>query len=327
MKTAEKSKRFFLLGGWRFNAGPSNVNKSIVMNSDKDMGYIHSSNRIIKKLERYKWLFYPIIIISGGVSELEIRLLKLFRKKIIYIMHGSVWYEAKINKFEISEKSLRVERLILTASSRIVCVSEGYSEWVKKEYPEFAYKIKFVNNGISLNQRPNKEKEQYSIAVSGGNRLQKNNGKVCEALEKLNKMGYDCRMYVFGRIYENNDDLLKYPFVHMVGHLNKEEYYNVLDKVSLFVVNSVLESFGLVVADALNCNCSLLMSKGVGALSIMSTTDNDVINDCYDVNEIASKILYIFQNPNSTALYNSINKEEVTEKNSYIKLKQIVNEV
>ena len=139
-------------------------------------------------------------------------------------------------------------------------------------------------------------------------------------------MGYDCKMYVFGRMYENNDNL-SYPFVRYMGHLNKEEYYNALDKISLFVLNSVLESFGLVVADALNCNCSLLMSKGVGALSIMSTTDNDVINDCCNVDEIASKMLYLFQNPNSTALYNSINREDASEKSSYLKLKHIVNEI
>lgn len=320
------SKRFFLLGGWRANAGPSNVNRSIVLNSDGDMGYIRSSNKIIMRIEKLKSLFYSVVIISGGASELEIKLLRLIRKKIIYLMHGCLWYEAKVNKFSISENSLKKESLIMSASNAIVCVSERYSEWVKKEYPQYANKIKFVNNGITLNQRPLGQKEQYSIAVSGGNRLQKNNGIICKALEKLNAMGYNCHMYVFGRMYENNDNL-SYPFVHIMGHLNKEEYYNALDKISLFVLNSILESFGLVVADALNCNCSLLMSKGVGALSIMKTTENDVINDCSDVDEIASKILYLFQNPNSATLYNSIDSEDVSEKNSYLKLKQIVNEI
>lgn len=321
------SKRFFLLGDWRCNAGPSNVNRSFVLNSNKDMGYIHSSNRIIKRLERYKWLFYPIVIVSGGLTELELRFLKLFRKKIIYLMHGCLWYETKVNNLTTSEKALKNEDLLLSTSTAIICVSERYSEWVKKEYPQYSHKIKFVNNGITLNQRPFRQKEQYSIAVSGGNRLQKNNGIICKAVEKLNKMGYNCQMYVFGRMYENNDDLLKYPFVHCMGHMNKEQYYDALDKISLFILNSVLESFGLVVADALSCNCSLLMSEGVGALSIMTTTENDVINNCYDVNEIASKILYLFENPNSTNLYNSIDREEVSENNSFIKLKQIVNEI
>ena len=69
------------------------------------------------------------------------------------------------------------------------------------------------------------------------------------------------------------------------------------------------------------------MSKGVGATSIMSTNDNDIVNDCYDTNEVASKILYLLKSPNSTELYNSIDKEDVSEKNSYLKLKQIVNEI
>lgn len=320
------SKRFFLLGDWRCNAGPSNVNRSIVLNSDKDMGYIRSSNKIIMRIERLKWLFYPTILVSGSIPGFEIKIFKLFRKKIVYLMHGCLSYEAKINRLNTPEFVLRNERHILSTADTIICVSKTYSEWVKKEYPAYAHKIKFANNGITLNQRPLERKEQYSIAVSGGNRLQKNNGIVCKALEKLNSLGYNCQMYVFGRIYENNDNL-SYPFVHYMGHLNKKEYYNTLDRISLFVLNSVLESFGLVVADALNCNCSLLMSKGVGALSIMSTTDNDVIKDCYDVDEIASKILFLLQNPNYKSLYNSIDSEDASEKKSYLKLKQIVNEL
>lgn len=319
-------KQFFLLSEWNSNTGPTNVNRSLVLNSDKDMSYLHSSNRIIKRLERFKSIFYPVVVISGVCTDLEIRLLKFFRKKIIYIMHGCISYEIKVNKLTLSKKYLELENRILSASDVIVCVSERYSEWVKKEFPQYANKIKFINNGITLNQRPLEQKEQYSIAVSGGNRLQKNNGIVCKAVEKLNAMGYDCNMYVFGRMYENNDNL-SYPFVHYMGHMNKEEYYNALDKISLFVLNSILESFGLVVADALNCNCSLLMSKGVGALSIMSTTDNDVIKDCTDVDEIALKILFLLQNPNYKALYNSIDFEDASEKSSYLKLKQIVNEI
>lgn len=320
------SKRFFLLGGWRANAGPSNVNRSIVLNSDGDMGYIRSSNKIIMRIEKLKWLFYPTILFSGGMPGAELKIYKLFRKKIVYLMHGCLAYETKINKLNMPEKLLKDESRMLSTADTIICVSKKYSEWVKTEYPDYAHKIKFINNGITLNRRPIKEKEQYSIAVSGGNRLQKNNGIVCKAVEKLNAMGYNCQMYVFGRKYENNDNL-SYPFVHYMGHLNKEEYYNALDKISLFVLNSILESFGLVVADALNCNCSLLMSKGVGATSIMSTTDNDIVNDCYDTNEVASKILYLLKSPNSTELYNSIDKEDVSEKNSYLKLKQIVNEI
>ena len=177
----------------RVVAGRNSFEKFAVIavgNSNKDMGYIHSSNRIIKRLERYKWLFYPIVIASGGLTELELRFLKLFRKKIIYLMHGCLWYETKVNNLTTSEKALKNEDLLLSTSTAIICVSERYSEWVKKEYPQYSHKIKFVNNGITLNQRPFRQKEQYSIAVSGGNRLQKNNGIICKAVEKLNSSHY-----------------------------------------------------------------------------------------------------------------------------------------
>ena len=137
------SKRFFLLGDWRCNAGPSNVNRSIVLNSDEDMGYIRSSNKIIMRIERLKWLFYPTILVSGSIPGFEIKIFKLFRKKIVYLMHGCLSYETKINRLNTPEFVLRNERHILSTADAIICVSKTYSEWVKKEL-EYAVSQKTV---------------------------------------------------------------------------------------------------------------------------------------------------------------------------------------
>ena len=65
----------------------------------------------------------------------------------------------------------------------------------------------------------------------------------------------------------------------MLSHLDKESYYNKLDEISLYVIASEVETFGLSIADALNCNCSLLMSDNVGGASIMKTKDEDLITE------------------------------------------------
>ncbi len=321
------TKKFFLLGSWQMNAGPSNVNRSLVRHCDSCMAYIHSSNRILRRLERFRMLFYPIVVVSGSLSPLEFSLLKLFGKKVIYLMHGSRWYEAKINRLKTTERSLKIESDILQYSRRIVCVSEKYSLWVKQEYPQYSDKITYVNNGVSLHRRENVEKESFSIAVSGGNRFIKNNSTVCKAVEKLIAKGYECHVYVFGRFYEDNEDITHYPFVKVMGHLDKEDYYNALDKISLFVVDSVAEPFGLVSADALNCNCSLLMSNVVGAGSIMELSEDDMVSDCYNVDEVAEKMLQLLLNGNSRRIYDTIDTKASSEEQAYLNLKRIVYEM
>lgn len=317
--------KFFLLGPWKTNTGPANVNRGFILNKDKYMSFLKFPNRL-NRLERLKLIFYPVIVVSGGIFNYELKICKLLNKKIIYIMHGCGWYESKINNLNLSQSFLKNENQTIAAADRIVCVSEKYSKWVKTQYPQYSHKITYLNNGLTLAIRPKVQKEKNSIALSGGNRLQKNNKIICQAVEKLKNIGIDCNVYIFGRYYENNEDLSQYTFIHKMGHLNKEEYYNILDKISIYIINSTVESFGLVVGDALNCNCSLLMSEGVGATSIMKTQESDIIKNCFNVDEVADKIIYLLENSNSSRLYKSINIDEVSEKNAYLKLKTIVNE-
>lgn len=315
----------FLLGVYSLNAGPSNVNKSLVINSDNRLDYIKNTNRILRKIERIaKCLYYRRLIISGGITSGELQIAKFLHKDIFYIMHGDARYEKEINNTGSSEQSLQVFDEVLSVSSKIIAVSERYSEWVKNRYPQYSNKITFVNNGLVIEQRPKVPKKPLTIAVSGGNRQIKNNDIVCEAVSLLREKGYDIKVYVFGRDYPDNADLSKYSFIVKTGHLDKDEYYKLLDKIALYVVDSELEPFGLIVGDAINCNCSLLVSEIVGARSIMKMTDDDIVYDSHNIEELSTKILNLFSNPNSDRLYKTIDIDEVSEKSAYNKLMKTV---
>ena len=109
-----------------------------------------------------------------------------------------------------------------------------------------------------------------------------------------------------------------------MGQMSKNEYYKQLEESDLLCVNSDLESFGLVVCDALNCGSSLLMSKNVGATCIFNDLqDDDLINDNRNIIEIASKIENLLHKSNSKRLYYSIDQEKYSEKQSFLRLKQI----
>jgi glycosyltransferase involved in cell wall biosynthesis len=316
---------WFLLGGHFSNGGPDNVNQALITSADNKILYVKYINRMARVLESFwKILISEGVVVSGTCAKRYYDFMKLLRKNYVYLMHGCIDFENEINRLYLAPSVIENERRLLKGAKRIVCVSEAYSEWVKKRYPEYAEKITFVNNGIELKQREKKEKEPFSIAVSGGNRCIKNNLEVSRAVRKLNAEGILCKMYIFGRKYPDNEEIEETDYISYCGHMDKVPYYERLDYISCYVLNSEVEPFGLVAADALNCNCSLLMSQNVGAKSIMTTRKCDIIQDPHDVDEIVGKLKYVFEHPNSDRLYGSIDVQACSERSSFQKLDTIV---
>lgn len=321
-------KKFLLLGGYKSNAGPHNVNRSYIENSDESMSYIKTSGiRIINRLENLvKIIFYPSILFSGGVPTIEFQLCRILHKRTFYLMHGCTKFENIVNQLNLPKNTLEKEDFVLKNIHKIITVSSKFAEWVKNEYPEYADKITFCPNGIKLSYpiAHKKRTDSRIIALTGGNRLIKRNYYICKAVENLNNKGWNIRVKAFGRNHSNGEPIYDFNFVDKMGQMSKNEYYKELEESDLLCVNSDLESFGLVVCDGLNCGCSLLMSKNVGATSIFNNLqDDDLINDNRDIDEIAKKIEHLLEESNSKRLYDSIDKEKYSVKQSFLRLKQI----
>ena len=226
-------------------------------------------------------------------------------------------------------KRLNNEKKALDEADIIVAVSKNYSEWVKQKFPQYADKITFVNNGLEINNvfyshEVVANKNKFSIAVSGGNRPIKCNLEVCRAVEILLKEGMDIQIKAFGRFHDNGEQILHYPFVKQMGHMDKETYYSELRKTDLYVIASDTEPFGLVVGDAINCGCSLLMSKNVGAMSIFDNVmPEDVLDDNHDIMEMACKIKHLLLHSNSKRLFDAVDKQKCSARQSYLDLKKI----
>ncbi len=316
--------KFFLFGTHWTNAGPDNVNRKLIEVADSRLIYLKSRNKLKKLFETLVALQKcELIILSGICSPRYFNILKISGKKIVYLMHGDIQYENDINCQDIPLRQLQLQDEVLEYASRIVCVSEGYSEWVKNRYTIYKEKITFVNNGLNINRRSKTLKEPFSVAIAGGNRYIKANKYVCEAIKILHKKGIPSKLYVFGRQYPSCADLPYVEGMEYMGHLDMDEYYSYLDNISIFVMNSDVEPFGLTIADAINCNCSILMSKFIGASSILTTENIDIIKDNHNPFEIAEKIIDIEQNPNNSRLYDSIELENISAEASYDNLMQV----
>lgn len=317
--------RCFLLG-WHFsNGGPDNINRSLIKNSNGELLYIKSTNKFLRVLESFWKIFISEQVLVSGVCALRyVYFLKILQKKYSYLMHGCFEYENKLNKLDLSKKTLESEKKLLEGAAHIICVSEVYAELIRQRYPKYADKITFVNNGVELKVRPKRAKEPFSVAVGGGNRCIKNNLEVSQAVRKLNESGTPCKLYIFGRKYPNNDEIEETDYITYCGHLNKKFFYEKLDAISCFVMNSEIEPFGIVAADALNCNCSILMSQNVGAKSIMRIEETDIIQNPHNVDEIIEKLQYLFKHPNNDRLYKSIDRQDCSEEKAFQKIKAIL---
>ena len=320
-----KKRNILLWADCTLNAGPSNVHRSLITHSSGELHYVKSHKKIVRYIELIRrCIKADVVIIPSFISSQDIRLIRMLCKKLVCISHGCLKQECVINnQRDRQERAEEAERLAFSSAKVIVCVSAKHMQVLQSQYPEFAEKMTFVNNGVEISPRSHVTKIPHTIAVSGGNRNIKNNEYVCKAVQLLNDSGFTCKVNIFGRNYPECEDLTKFSCAEYMGQLERGEYYKRLDEIALFVIASELEPFGLVVADALNCHCSLLMSHNVGASAIMQTCSEDYVENPRDVDELAGCIRHLLEHPNAERLLASVDVEECSEMKAWEKLKVI----
>lgn len=141
----------FLLGSYRNNAGPDNVNRCLLENSPYDFLHIERTGRLTKRVEILcKIIRSKVIVFSGfGKNRFWMFLAKFLNRKTIYLMHGCAIYETKINQLNVKKKILDFEKEFLESVDLVLPVSEQYENWVIQQFPGIEKKIHFLNSGIS----------------------------------------------------------------------------------------------------------------------------------------------------------------------------------
>ena len=314
----KKCLKVYFHGDYRNATGPSNANRSILSSANENIFFSKSENKILKGIEYIlKVIFCDATVFSGVdvYAKTGLWLIKKFKRKSVYLMHGCAEYEIEKNSLTIPQKNIDAEKYILENVDLILCVSEVYSEWVKKYYPHLKNKISFVNSGLNPFQSENKKncsERKYSVAVAGGDLPQKNNIKVCSAVERINNESINLNVY--GKKTKDKNFFSGYTHTNFVGELEQQKFFSELENTKLFVVNSSVESFSLAAADALERGCSILLSKDSGIRSILKLENTDIIYDNENEDEIAEKIRYLLENPNNERIKNAIDFEKVSWK-------------
>lgn len=309
-------KKIYFMGDFCSTTGPAIVNKNYYPYM-KEVSYICRTNsKIIRPLHFAFYIMRCDSLLISGLSKFHIKAAKIAKKmnkNVVYLMHGYNKVEYKLDEVTIEKRFLReTEDEMLETANKIICVSERFCEYMKKERKDIAIKFDFVNNGIEIiNNKVKKEKkndEIFTIISVGGGMRRKNNLSICKAINEIKDN--EIKFIVIGVLGKDGEKIKKYNFVEYYEYLPHENVLKKMFESDLYIQNSYFETFGLAIIEAIMMKCKILISKNIGALSIIDNiNEDDIINNNEDINEIKDKIINSLQNINKKQAYiNSIEK-------------------
>ncbi len=326
--------RIFLIGDDYSGTGPANATLALKHALPADTLTLVSREKLKRALEILWKMPEAGVAVFSGYSRQNIfgmKIARIFHIPSIYIMHGCVEYEDRINRVP-DEAMARDERKMLNMADLILGVSEQFAEWLKEYYPEERRKIAFLTNGVSWEQFETDEKgsgeerKQFSVLSVGGGMPRKRIVRIAQAVAYLRENGFpDMSLTVAGAEGADSLEIRRFSFVNDLGLLPPEEMQSEYRKHSIFVQNSIFETFGLAPLEALLSGEDLLLSDRCGVLSVLSgLEEKDLIHDPDDPVEIAEKIRELLTDGNHDRLINAIDKESTSWNSRAQELQRIV---
>lgn len=315
--------KIFFSGNYFNIGGPWEVNRNLLKKLKGHVVYLKCKNPLLRLFEILIKITYCDVIIFSSVTSYDkytVNWAKRLKKKIIFIMHGCLALEYKINNNQTNNQGLENEAILLKNSDLILCVSKMYKSIMSLHYPEYKQKFEILTNCIDwANFTIPQEKVMKNpnrIILIGGGRQTKRNLIVCQAIQSINETyNRKYEVHVFGhyRDYDDSLEISKIPCVSFHSVIPHEQILTEFRKAQLFIQNSDLESFSLGVIEALCCGCDILISKYVGAKDIiLEITNNDLILETNNISHIKERIINVLENGNNHRLYNSIDKQETS---------------
>jgi hypothetical protein len=227
--------RYLLVGDYRDNNGPNNVNKEIIRYKSKRFSHVCMTNRYWKYQDALLKILRSDVIVVSGTSKLNLFAMKTAKKlgkKTAYIMHGCDVYEAGINGKVLPDRVIRQEEELLEFADLILTVSAKHCQWVKKHFPQHADKTDIWQLGVVWHQPEFRDQCcGTTVAAAGGSLPLKRNQIVSNAVELL---GGSVRLMVYGPTQIG--EITSNPHTNWVGNMNNEDFLDGLRAADVFVV-------------------------------------------------------------------------------------------
>ncbi len=332
-----KRNRIFLIGDDYSGTGPANATLALKNALPRNTLTLKHRNKAGRAVELLLKMPLASAAVFSGYSRqniLGMRIARVFHVPSIYLMHGCVEHEDVINLVPDVAMALD-ERKMLRMADKILGVSEQFAKWLGNHYPEMRDKVGFLTNGVSWEKlRTSKsgvdsKKRSASILSVGGGMPRKRIVRIAEAVEYLRNNGYpELTLTVAGADGADSEKIRSFSCVRDLGVIRPRAMQAEYEKHSLFIQNSVFETFGLAPIEALLAGEDLLLSDRCGVLSVLKgTEEKDLIHDPDDPMEIADKIRALLSDGNHDRLLKGIDKESTSWNSRARELQKIVRDL
>lgn len=265
------------VGDFIKNNGPS----SIDINLSRELNVIRwqSTNKNIFKL--LLLIIKASHVHVSGVSftgAFSVLISRFFFVKTSYKAHGLIKFEKRFRKIHFWR--FIFEFFLIHLSDKKVFVSNKLQHQALQLYCLRNESCLTIPNAVSHNHNQKFTMEQSrkgSVVLIGGGRKEKGILSVCHSIQFLierSVLPSDMAVYVFGEDGEDTDKIKEFQFVQYKGFQDKKILNYHLSLSSLFILNSVFESFSLSIFDALDNGCKVLVTSNVGAIDYIVQANN-----------------------------------------------------
>lgn len=257
----------------------------------KDFDLIHAytlftDGNIARRLSEKYNIPFVVAIRNTDVNDFFKKMIFLRKRGIETMMSSkNLFFLSDSYKKTVFEKYVKTEKKNLESKTEII--PNGIDEfWLNNIYKERDY--------VDTLKRINWKK--LRILYAGIIDKNKNINLTCDAIEILNKLGWEIEFTVIGRIKDNSIYKALGSRINYLPTMTKENLMVSYRVADIFVMPSKFESFGLVYAEAMSQGLPVIYSKGQG---FDGQFENGVVGySCYShsAQDLANQIIMICNN-------------------------------
>lgn len=278
-----------------------------------------NSKRILFKLSRFI-KENKIQLIHANLIQPEIHafLAKIFNPKIKIISTKHA-----LNPFKKRLIYKIVARILDSKNDKIIVVSNTLYNFYKNRIGISAEKLKIIYDGINISEFSTKKKQlirknDFTIGIVGRLEKVKNHLVLFRAVKKLKELIPNIKLIVIGMGKEENK-LKKWVIsnnlqnsIKFLGYKeNIQDYYKTMD---IFCLPSFAEGFGRVNVEALLSNVFVITSNTTGMKEVIRDGKDGLLFNPHNVNDLASKILWVYENPKKSKKMIETGKKHIKDK-------------
>lgn len=200
---------------------------------------------------------------------------------------------------------------IMQDADKIIFLSATYRDAVIDKYVPEQLKEAMLNksavipNGIEKfwldnlgTPKISQQGDKLKLLFVGLINKRKNIPATIKAIKRLILQGYEVSFTIVGKVKDKVifDQIRKERFIQYISHCSKEKLIEIYRNNDIFVMPSITETFGLVYPEAMSQGLPVIYTKGQGFDGQFADGAVGYAVNCFDVADIAAKIILIKNN-------------------------------